>query len=286
MHYAEHIYTYTESIFLLRNSMTPQPEVGLIFHKQSYPAHSFQILAHILIPSIHAGTHNQLVAAVPLENSALEMMAGSVEAGAEEKTDVVLIEDSEFDTLAASVTADGLTVNAGVLMRDVLVEAAPLTTTAAVVWVTVPFPAALEVAEALMTVLERMDPVTVTVTGTLTVAVIVVGEADGLAVEAAVPQESFCEVHSSNENPGPEIATQESNWCPQDAAAAEARSSNSSSKTLNESPDLPTEGHRPPRVEVNSKNVSTTVTTVLDALEDLPAPNEELDKELRRMLQK
>jgi len=47
---------------------------------------------------------------------------------------------------------------------------------------------------------------------------------------------------------------------------------------LKELPDLPTEGQRPPREEVNSKNVSMTVTTVLDP-PDLPFPPEDLFEE-------
>lgn len=40
---------------------------------------------------------------------------------------------------------------------------------------------------------------------------------------------------------------------------------------------MPTEGHRPPRDELNSKNVSMIVTTVLDAPPDLPFPEDLLD---------
>jgi hypothetical protein len=101
-------------------------------------------------------------------------------------------------------------------------------------------------------------------------------------VLAALEQESFWLVHSSTENPGPEIAIQASNWWPQEAAAADARSSKSSSSTEKEEPDWETEGQRPPREELNSKNVSITVTTFLDAPleEDLPFPDDEEEEEV------
>lgn len=124
---------------------------------------------HPIIPSPKL-PHN--LVAVPFENSALEMI---VEAGASTKTVPVLIVQSLSDDDAAiAVTAGGSTVIVCVLMQGVEVEAASPTTAAAVVSTTATFPAALDVATAavvvaaaLTTVLEMIEPVTVTVTGTL-----------------------------------------------------------------------------------------------------------------------
>jgi len=72
---------------------------------------------------------------------------------------------------------------------------------------------AVEVAEALTTVLEMIEPATVTVTGTLTVAVMVAGFALALvAVLAALEQESCWILHSSIVNPFPEMPIQALNW--------------------------------------------------------------------------
>ena len=161
---------------------------------------------------------------------------------------VLIVQSDSVDEAATAVTAGGSTVIVWVEMQGVDVEAAA-TTAADVVSATATTPADVAVEEAGMMLLERIEPVTVTVTGTLeqdekgtiredsstnlTVAVIVVGMAEAVAVEAALEQESFCLVHKSSENPAAVMPTQAVNWCPQDAAAADARSSKSSSKTEN-----------------------------------------------------
>ena len=109
---------------------------------------------------------------MPFEDCALEII---VEAGASTKTVPVLIVQSlSVDDAAIPVTAGGSTVIVWVLMQGVEVETASPATAAAVVSTTATFPAALDiataaavVAAALTTVLEMIEPVTVTVTGTL-----------------------------------------------------------------------------------------------------------------------
>lgn len=162
---------------------------------------------------------------MPFEDNELEM---TVAAGASTNTVPVLIvqSDSVDDVARTCVTAGGSTVMVWVLMQGVEVEAESPITTAAVVPATAATPAAVDVATAatpaaldvataaavvaaaLTTVDEIILPVTVTDTGTLTVAVMVAGVALAVAVEAALPQDSFWEVHSSSEKPGPERAIQ------------------------------------------------------------------------------
>jgi hypothetical protein len=131
------------------------------------------------------------------------------------------------------------------------------------------------VVEALIIVLEITEPVITAVAGTVTVAVILAGVDEALAPDAADPQELFWEVHSSAENPGPENETQALNWVAQADAAADSRSSNSSPKTVKDSPDLPTAGQRPPRDSMNSKKVSMTVIACLVAEPLFPEPLED-----------
>jgi len=97
-------------------------------------------------------------------------------------------------------------------------------------------------------------------------------------VDATDAQLSFWDAHSSTVKPGPENEAQAVNWCPQAAAAAEARSSNSSPRTLNCDPDLPTEGQAPPLEETKMKKVSICVMicVMLTVLEPEPLPDPEL----------
>jgi len=163
---------------------------------------SYVLVSYTLALSVH------LLAAVPFENGALLLTI--VALGASTNTVPVLIEhsDSVDDVARTCVTAGGSTVIVCVERQGDDV-AAPAMTAGAVVCATATSPtAAVEVAAALTTVEEIIEPVTVTVTGTLTVAVIVAGAALAVAVDAADPQESFWLVHSSIENPGPEIPIQ------------------------------------------------------------------------------
>lgn len=113
----------------------------------------------------------------------------------------------------------------------------------------------------------RMDPVTIAVGGTVTVAVIVTGATLEDWDEAAEPQASFWLVHFSKEKPGPSIAVQVVNCSSQAAPQAMVMSSKSCSRTKNWLPFLETEGGRPPRAKVNSKNDSTTVTFLTTVVE-------------------
>lgn len=125
----------------------------------------------------------------------------------------------------------------------------------------------VEVNVVAIVVSERIEPVTVAVGGTVTVAVIVVGLALDDCDDAADPQDSFWLVHSSREKPAPVREVQVVNCCSQAEPQARVISSNNSSKTRNWFPCLETDGGRPPRERVNSKNVSMTVTfwtTVVD----------------------
>jgi len=136
----------------------------------------------------------------------------------------VLIEQSDSEEVTrACVTAGGSTVIVCVERQGVDDEA-PAIKAGAVVCATATSPAAVEVAATLTMVDEMIEPVTVTVTGTLfrlarlrekgreenylTVAVMVAGAELAVAVEAADPQESFWLVHSSTEKPGPEMPMQ------------------------------------------------------------------------------
>ena len=95
---------------------------------------------------------------------------------------------------------------------------------------------------------------------TIAVPVTWTAEAEAVTVLAADPQESFWVVHSSIAKPAPARETHAVNWSPHAAAAADSRSSKSSSRTLNWLEFFETEGQRPPRARANSNKVSITTT--------------------------
>jgi len=110
-----------------------------------------------------------------------------------------------------------------------------------------------------------------TVGGTVTVAVTVAAVALEDWLEAADPQDSFWVEHSSKEKPGPSSAVQLVNCSSQAAPQARVMSSKSCSRTKNWSPFLETEGGRPPRPKLNSKNDSITVTFLTMVVETTDA---------------
>lgn len=103
-------------------------------------------------------------------------------------------------------------------------------------------------------------PVTDAVGGTVTVAVTVSGAAGAEALLATLAHLFFWDVHSWNENPGPEKLIHLVNWWPQAAAQADGKSSKRSSKTTKDCPFFPTAGGRPPSEKTNLKNVLMTMT--------------------------